>query len=85
MPKTVCNHINLTAACPISFLVGKLCYYDFVYYNQKECLFKVNNGKGYVPPEGYVRVHDLRQYWKNSTSFDDYFNETILLREGIDS
>lgn len=33
MPKPVVHHIHLTAACPISFLVNKLCYYDFVYYN----------------------------------------------------
>lgn len=33
MPKPVIHHVHLTAACPISFLVERLCYYDFVYYN----------------------------------------------------
>ena len=36
MPKTVVHHIHLTASCTVDFLVDKLCYYDFVYYNQKE-------------------------------------------------
>jgi len=36
MPKPVVQHIHLTAAANINFLVDKLCYYDFVYYNQKE-------------------------------------------------
>ena len=35
MPKTVVHHIHLTAAAPISFLVEKLCYYDFVYLDRK--------------------------------------------------
>ena len=40
MPKTVVHHIHLTAACNIDYLVGKLCYYDFVYFNQKDLMFK---------------------------------------------
>lgn len=60
MPKTVVHHIHLTASCPVGFLVDKLCYYDFVYYNQKEQLFKVNNSQAFVPPPGYVKVNELR-------------------------
>lgn len=33
MPKPVVHHIHLTAACPISHLVEKICYYSYVYYN----------------------------------------------------
>ena len=33
MPKTVIHHIHLTAACNIKYLIKKLCYYDYVYYN----------------------------------------------------
>ena len=33
MPKPVIHHIHLTASCPIDFLVEKLLYYDFVYFN----------------------------------------------------
>ena len=36
MPKPAVHHIHLTAACPIDFLVQKITYYDFVYYNEKE-------------------------------------------------
>lgn len=36
MPKPVIHHIHLTAACPVDFLVEKICYFDFVYFNQKE-------------------------------------------------
>ena len=68
MPKPVVHHIHLTAACPISFLVEKLCYYDFVYYNQKEQLFKTSK-KGCDLP-GYVKVNDLRKYWARSADFD---------------
>jgi hypothetical protein len=36
MPKTVVQHIHLTASCTVDFLVDRLCYYDFVYFNQNE-------------------------------------------------
>ena len=36
MPKPAVHHIHLTAACPISFLVEKICTYDHVYYNEKD-------------------------------------------------
>ena len=36
MPKPVVHHIHLTAACPVNYLVKKLCYYDFVYYSMKD-------------------------------------------------
>lgn len=52
MPKTVVHHIHLTASCPIDFLVDKLCYYDFVYFNQKDMMFKVNKNGCDLP--GYV-------------------------------
>ena len=60
MPKTVVHHIHLTASCSVDFLVNKLCYYDFVYFNQKEGLFKVNNSQDFVPPPGFVKVNELR-------------------------
>lgn len=83
MPKPVVHHIHLTAACPISFLVEKLCYYDFVYYNQKEQLFKTSK-KGCDLP-GYVKVNDLRKYWARSADFDKYLHDSILLREGTET
>lgn len=41
MPKPVIQHIHLTAACPIEFLISKITYYDNVYYNEKDQMFKV--------------------------------------------
>jgi len=55
MPKTVVQHIHLTAACNIDFLVNKLCYYDFVYFNQKDMMFKVSKAGCKLP--GYVSVN----------------------------
>jgi hypothetical protein len=80
MPKTVVHHIHLTAAAPISYLVEKLCYYDFVYFNQKDLMFKVSK-KGCNLP-GYVKVNQLRQFWESSTAFDKYLHDAILLKEG---
>ena len=81
MPKPAVHHIHLTASCPIEFLVKKLCYYDYVYYNQKDQMFKVSKNGCKLP--GYVSVTSLRMYWESSTKFDNYLEETILLREGI--
>lgn len=83
MPKTAVHHIHLTAAAPISFLVEKLCYYDFVYFNQKDQMFKVSK-KGCDLP-GYVKINELRQYWESSTAFDKYLSDSILLFEGTET
>lgn len=83
MPKTVVHHIHLTAAAPISFLVEKLCYYDFVYFNQKDQMFKVSKNGCDLP--GYVKVNHLRQYWESSVKFDKYLHDSILLREGTET
>ena len=64
MPKPAVHHIHLTAACPISFLVEKLCTFDHVYYSEKEKMFKVSK-KGIDLP-GYLKVNTLRQYWQGS-------------------
>ena len=58
MPKPAIHHIHLTAACPLDFLVSKLCYYDYVYYNEKERMFKVSK-KGCDLP-GYIKTNELR-------------------------
>lgn len=33
MPKPAIHHIHLTAAADLKFIVGKLLYYDYVYYS----------------------------------------------------
>ena len=58
MPKPVIHHIHLTASCPIDFLVEKLLYYDFVYFNEREQMFKVS--KNGCDKQGYVNVNTLR-------------------------
>ena len=80
MPKPAVHHIHLTAAAPISYLVSKMCTYDFVYYSEKDELFKVSK-KG-CDQEGYVPVNTLRQYWESSTAFDEHITEKILLSDG---
>lgn len=77
MPKPVIHHLHLTAAAPISFLVEKLCYFNHVYFSQKDEMFKVSK-KG-CDLEGYVPVNDLRKYWPSSTEFDKYLHNLILL------
>lgn len=52
LPKPVVHHIHSTASCPLEFLVKKICYYNHVYFNQKEQMFKVSK-KG-VTDEGYI-------------------------------
>ena len=79
-PKPAVHHIHLTAAAPISFLVSKMCYFDHVYYSEKDELFKVSK-KG-CDLAGYVKVNTLRQYWESSTAFDEHLAEKILLSDG---
>jgi hypothetical protein len=81
MPKPAVHHIHLTAAVKIDYLVHKILYYDFVYFNQKEGLFKVNR-RGVDEP-GYVKVNELRQFWESSTKFDEYMRNIILLPKEV--
>lgn len=76
MPKPVIHHVHLTAAAPIDFLI-KLTYYDYVYYSDREQLFKVSK-KG-INKEGFQKVTTLRKYWSNSQDFDTYLRNKILL------
>ena len=77
MPKTVVQHIHLTAACNVDFLVTKLCYYDYVYFNEKDMMFKVNKNGCDLP--GYIPVNTIRSFWNNSEDFDKYLHNAILL------
>mmetsp|Transcript_18524 Transcript_18524/g.31705 ORF Transcript_18524/g.31705 Transcript_18524/m.31705 type:complete len:234 (+) Transcript_18524:143-844(+) len=81
MPKPGLHHIHLTASCPVDFLVDKLCYYDFVYFSEKDQMFKISK-KG-CDLEGYVKVNDLRKYWSSSTEFDQYLKDSIVLKDGV--
>jgi hypothetical protein len=77
MPKPAVHHIHLTAAVSVDFLVNKILYYDYFYFNQKDQIFKVSK-KGITEP-GYVQVSQLRQYWSSSTEFDKFMRDIILL------
>lgn len=64
MPKSVIHHCHLTGAVPVDFLV-QLTYHSYVYYSEKENLFRINRNWVEDPklvPEGYKQVQSLRQY-----------------------
>jgi len=84
MPKPVLHHIHLTAASNVEFLVKTLCYLDIVYFSEKDEMFKVTKKPEKVP-EGYIKVNDLRKFWKSSTEFDKYLENTILLKAGVET
>lgn len=76
MPKPVIHHLHLTAAAPIDYLI-KLTYYDYVYFNDKDYMFKVSK-KG-IKEDGFVQVTSLRKYWSSANEFDEYLKNRILL------
>ena len=66
-------------------MVQKLCYYDFVYLNEKKGKFKVTKDEKFCEP-GYVKVNQLRMYWENSDAFDKHLKDLILLsKKAIDT
>ena len=78
MPKPAVHHLHLTAAAPLDYLI-RLTYNDYVYYNDREQLFKVSK-KG-INLEGFQKTTTLRKYWSNSQEFDDYLRDKILLNK----
>ena len=42
MPKPVLQHVHLTASARIEWLVEKLCYYEYVYFNRHDGKFIVS-------------------------------------------
>ena len=84
MPKPAIHHIHLTAACPIKFLVEKLCKYDHVFYNDTAKIFKVS--KNGCDLEGYEKVNKLREECKEGgAAFDKHLHDTILLKDGLET
>jgi len=84
MPKPAIHHFHLTAAAPIKFLVDTLCYEDFVYFSEKDQNIKVTHKPEKVP-EGYIKMNDLRKFWKSAEDFDKYITESILLIKGTET
>ena len=60
MPKGGVHHLHLTAGAHVDFLI-ELTHEDFVYYSEKENMFKVSVAG---PPEesGYISCNDLRKF-----------------------
>ena len=80
MPKPAIHHTHLTATATLDFLLS-FTMYDFVYYSEKLSKFIINH-EGDVP-ESYVSCNNLRAYWQNAQSFDDYIKEKILMRPPV--
>ena len=63
MPKPAVHHVHLTASAPLDFLI-KLTYYDHVWFNDREQLFKVSK-KG-IKLDGYQKMSSVRKYWSKA-------------------
>lgn len=71
MPTPVVHHCHDIASTPVMpEIVKYLCYYDYVYYNQKSQMFAVETKAKKVTENGFVKVTELRKYWKSADSFD---------------
>jgi hypothetical protein len=77
MPKPAIHHLHFTASAPIDFLI-KLTYYDHVYFNERENVFKVTKNR-LSAEGGFIPVNTLRKHWSNAVDFDNYLKEKILL------
>jgi len=63
MPKPAVHHCHLTAAAPLDYLI-RLTYKDYVYYSDRDQLFKVSQ-KG-ISLDGFEKCTTLRKYWSNA-------------------
>ena len=79
MPKGGVHHLHLTAAAHIDFLI-ELTYEDYVYYNEKENMFRVSVAG---PPQesGFFKCNDLRNYLDKEHDLDEEFRRKILLNK----
>ena len=77
MPKGGLHHLHTTAAPSVDFYL-KLTYNDFVYFNEREKLFKVAP-KG-LDEDGFVKCTEMRKYWSSAAAYDkklrDYMRMT---------
>eukprot|EP00352_Strombidinopsis_acuminata_P001978 CAMPEP_0176402914 /NCGR_PEP_ID=MMETSP0126-20121128/49670_1 /TAXON_ID=141414 ORGANISM="Strombidinopsis acuminatum, Strain SPMC142" /NCGR_SAMPLE_ID=MMETSP0126 /ASSEMBLY_ACC=CAM_ASM_000229 /LENGTH=305 /DNA_ID=CAMNT_0017780839 /DNA_START=120 /DNA_END=1037 /DNA_ORIENTATION=- len=76
MPKGAIHHIHTSAAMPVASYI-KLTYEDIVYYNERECLFKVFPQGG--RQDGYIRCVDMRSFHESAEAYDEHLKNQILL------
>ena len=91
MPKPAVHHTHLTGAVGAKSLI-ELCYYDYVYYSEKNGDFFISktpeffskNGKSIFDKgeerDSYIKCNDLRSYWTSGNGFDEMLLEKFTLR-----
>ena len=82
LPKPAVHLAHLVASAPSAFLLD-LTYKSCVYFSKRENKFLVSHS-GTVK-DGYVKVNDLRQYWKNSEQFDAWLKQKMELRPPVEA
>lgn len=78
MPKPGMLGMLYAASVRASWIVEKLCYYDFVYLNEKEMKFKVTKDPNFNET-GFINCNTLRSFWTDSRKFDAHLINLILL------
>mmetsp|Transcript_22996 Transcript_22996/g.17437 ORF Transcript_22996/g.17437 Transcript_22996/m.17437 type:complete len:176 (-) Transcript_22996:2058-2585(-) len=76
MPKGGLHHIHTTAAPSADFYV-KLTYHDFVYFNEREQLFKVAP-KG-LDEDGFIKCTEMRKFWPSAEEYDEKLKNYIRM------
>ena len=82
MPKPAVHHIHPSACCNVKWIIREFTYYDFVYFSDRNQKFLIAKNAEEVTDRSYVRVTELRKYWRNSLDFDEYLANKILLHRG---
>ena len=76
MPKGAIHHLHSSAAPNLDSYI-KLTYYDCVYFNERDRLFKVaTNG---LDEDGYIRCVDMRKYSKCPQAYDQKLRDYIRM------
>jgi len=79
MPKGAIHHIHTSAAPPVDVYV-KLTYDPFVYFNERDAIFKVFP-KEHQVEDGYLKCVTMRDFSKDPIEFDNNLRNRILLTE----
>jgi hypothetical protein len=67
MPKGALHHLHTSAAPSVDMYV-KLTYEEYVYFNERERLFKVApNG---LEEDGFIKCVDMRRFYSSPEAYD---------------
>lgn len=86
MPKGGLHHLHTTATPQPEFYVS-LTYNDYVYFNEREQLFKVAPvrrnqlicyQKG-LDEDGFIKCTDMRNFWSSPEAYDEKLKNYIRL------